>query len=116
VVWCAFAKSTAIYYALLKPCLWATPAKRPVKTTSIYTPLRKQLQEEFDLINSVVDGTLYMCPGQEHRFELRPLLRNGITDEKLKQTIRQAVDIKPERHFFTENPEKPLRFMSVTGV
>ncbi len=117
-------------------------------------PVRKQLQKEFDLIDSVVDGggparymkfrnsdfhigfitpisqhfcetcnrvrlsvdgTLYMCLGQEHSLELRPLLRQGITDDELKQAIRQAVDMKPERHFFTENPEKPLRFMSMTG-
>ena len=62
-----------------------------------------------------VDGTLYMCLGQEERFELRPLLRAGCSDEELEQAIREAIELKPERHEFTEKPEKLIRFMSMTG-
>ena len=62
-----------------------------------------------------VNGTLYLCLGQEHKFELRPLLRNGISDHGLEQAIREAIEIKPERHEFREQPGKIIRVMSVTG-
>ncbi len=62
-----------------------------------------------------VDGTLYMCLGQEHRFELRPLLRAGASDADLETAILQAIDLKPARHEFTDKPEQVVRFMSMTG-
>lgn len=52
-----------------------------------------------------VDGVLYLCLGDEHKIELRPLLRQGITDDELK----------PERHEFNEKPNAVIRFMSMTG-
>jgi cyclic pyranopterin phosphate synthase len=62
-----------------------------------------------------VDGTLYLCLGQEERFEFRPLLRGGASDAELEAAIRQAIELKPERHEFTERPEKIIRFMAQTG-
>ena len=61
------------------------------------------------------DGTLYMCLGQDHKYELRPLLRAGIDDEELKQHIVQAIGLKPEKHEFREKPQQVVRFMSMTG-
>jgi cyclic pyranopterin phosphate synthase len=62
-----------------------------------------------------VDGTLYLCLGQEEKLELRPLLRAGITDTELEQAIRQGIELKPEKHDFLEAPTKIIRFMSQTG-
>jgi cyclic pyranopterin phosphate synthase len=62
-----------------------------------------------------VDGTLYLCLGQENRYEFRPLLRAGATGEALDAAIYEAIALKPERHEFREAPEKILRFMSMTG-
>jgi GTP 3',8-cyclase len=62
-----------------------------------------------------VDGTLYMCLGQDHSFELRPLLRAGISDKELKTIIKKAITLKPEKHEFNEKPEQVIRFMSMTG-
>jgi len=62
-----------------------------------------------------VDGTLYMCLGQEERYPLRELLRAGISDAELEQHIVKAIALKPERHEFTEKPDQVLRFMSMTG-
>jgi cyclic pyranopterin phosphate synthase len=56
-----------------------------------------------------------MCLGQEEKFELRPLLRAGISDAELEQVIRLAIELKPERHEFTTQPHKIIRFMSQTG-
>ena len=79
------------------------------------TPISQHFCATCNRVRLSVDGTLYMCLGQEHRFELRPLLRAGASDEDLEAAILQAVDLKPERHEFNEKPEQVLRFMSMTG-
>jgi cyclic pyranopterin phosphate synthase len=56
-----------------------------------------------------------MCLGQEHNFELRPLLRAGISDAELEAAIIEAIALKPEKHEFSEKPEQVIRFMSMTG-
>jgi cyclic pyranopterin phosphate synthase len=43
------------------------------------------------------------------------LLREGASDESLKDAIRAAIARKPERHEFREQPQKIVRFMSRTG-
>jgi cyclic pyranopterin phosphate synthase len=79
------------------------------------TPISQHFCETCNRVRLSVDGTLYMCLGQEHNFPLRPLLRAGISDAELELTIRQAIGLKPERHEFKEKPEQILRFMSMTG-
>ncbi|MBI5005990.1 MAG: GTP 3',8-cyclase MoaA [Nitrosomonadales bacterium] len=79
------------------------------------TPMSQHFCETCNRVRLSVDGTLYLCLGQEHKFELRPLLRNGIGDAELEAAIRAAIEIKPERHEFRENPGKMIRVMSSTG-
>ena len=45
----------------------------------------------------------------------RSLLRAGISDAELEAAIRAAIELKPERHEFREQPRKIMRFMSMTG-
>jgi cyclic pyranopterin phosphate synthase len=84
-------------------------------TIGFITPMSQHFCATCNRVRLSVDGTIYTCLGQEHNFELRPLLRAGISDAELEQAIRQAIDMKPERHEFNEKPEKVLRFMSYTG-
>jgi cyclic pyranopterin phosphate synthase len=79
------------------------------------TPISQHFCDTCNRIRLSVDGTLYMCLGQEHRFELRPLLRQGISDEELRQALIQAISLKPEKHEFNDKPEQVIRFMSMTG-
>ncbi|MGD8484465.1 MAG: GTP 3',8-cyclase MoaA [Thioalkalispiraceae bacterium] len=79
------------------------------------TPMSQHFCETCNRVRLSVDGTLYLCLGQDHKYELRPLLRDGISDDELKQHIHKALALKPERHEFTEKPEQVLRFMSMTG-
>ncbi len=79
------------------------------------TPISQHFCETCNRVRLSVDGALYMCLGDEHKFELRPLLRSGISDEELKRQIIQALDMKPEKHDFNQKPEKVMRFMSMTG-
>jgi GTP 3',8-cyclase len=79
------------------------------------TPLSQHFCETCNRVRLSVDGTIYTCLGQNHNFELRPLLRAGASDAELEQAIRAAINMKPEKHEFNENPEKVLRLMSYTG-
>jgi cyclic pyranopterin phosphate synthase len=63
------------------------------------------------------EGRLLLCLGNEHSADLRAVLRaSHYTRTTLKQTIIEAMAIKPERHHFDLN-ETPdiVRFMNTTG-
>lgn len=79
------------------------------------TPLSQHFCETCNRVRLSVEGTLYLCLGQEHSFPLRPLLRGGVTNQELDAAIRDAIEIKPERHEFREQPGKIIRVMSATG-
>ena len=79
------------------------------------TPISQHFCASCNRVRLAVDGTLYLCLGQEDAVELRPLLRQGIGDEGLKDAIRAAIARKPEKHEFQNQPQKIVRFMSMTG-
>ncbi|MFA6071896.1 MAG: GTP 3',8-cyclase MoaA, partial [Janthinobacterium sp.] len=62
-----------------------------------------------------VDGTLYLCLGQEEKFALGPMLRGGATDAQIEAAIRAAIELKPQQHDFNTQPDKIVRFMAQTG-
>ena len=79
------------------------------------TPISQHFCASCNRVRLAADGTLYLCLGQDDKFELRPLLRQGIGNEELKDVIRAAIARKPEKHEFQEQPRKIIRFMSMTG-
>jgi len=79
------------------------------------TPVSQHFCATCNRVRIAVDGTAYMCLGQDEKFEFRPMLRNGCSDAELEAAIIQAINLKPERHEFNEAPHKILRFMSMTG-
>lgn len=79
------------------------------------TPMSQHFCGDCNRVRLAVDGTLYMCLGQEDKFEFRPMLRAGASDADLEQAIRHAITLKPERHEFREQPAKIVRFMAQTG-
>lgn len=79
------------------------------------TPISQHFCETCNRVRLSVDGTLYLCLGNDHTYALRPLLRSGISDDGLKEAIHDALALKPVEHHFTEQPEKIIRFMSTTG-
>ena len=63
------------------------------------------------------EGRLLLCLGQEHSVDLRHVIRSHPGDmERLKQAIRDSMDIKPKGHDFKLD-SKPviLRYMNTTG-
>ena len=79
------------------------------------TPISRHFCASCNRVRLAADGTLYLCLGQNHRYELRPLLRGGATDAEIEIAIVQALALKPERHEFREKPRQVVRFMSMTG-
>lgn len=79
------------------------------------TPLSQHFCATCNRVRLSVDGTLYLCLGQEQQYPLRPLLRGGATDAELELAIREAIELKPQEHDFNRQPEKIIRFMSQTG-
>ena len=90
-----------------------------VKNTALrigfITPISQHFCATCNRVRLSVDGTLYLCLGQDHKYELRPLLRQGISDDGLRNAIVDAIAIKPEKHEFREHPGQIVRFMSMTG-
>jgi len=79
------------------------------------TPMSQHFCATCNRVRLSVDGTLYLCLGQEEKFEFRPLLRDGASDAELEAAIRTAIELKPQKHEFREQPAKIVRFMSQTG-
>ncbi|MBS4098961.1 MAG: GTP 3',8-cyclase MoaA [Sulfuricella sp.] len=79
------------------------------------TPLSQHFCDTCNRVRLSVDGTLFLCLGQDEKLELRPLLRAGIADAELEQAIRDAIELKPQKHEFCEKPGKIIRVMSLTG-
>ncbi|MCV6589718.1 MAG: GTP 3',8-cyclase MoaA [Marinobacterium sp.] len=69
-------------------------------------------------VRVTVEGRLLLCLGNEHSVDLRAVLRAHPGDgEKLRQTLIDAMDLKPERHWFDLEDDEPqvIRFMNMTG-
>ena len=79
------------------------------------TPISQHFCETCNRVRLAADGTLYLCLGQDHKFEFRPLLRAGISNAELLDAVREAISIKPERHEFIDQPQQVVRFMAKTG-
>jgi len=79
------------------------------------TPMSQHFCDTCNRVRLSASGTLYMCLEDDYKYELRPLLRKGISDDELDQVLRDAINLKPLKHEFNEKPEKVVRFMSMTG-
>lgn len=68
-------------------------------------------------VRVTAEGRLLLCLGNEHSVDLRSVLRKFPGDKaRLRQTIVQAMDLKPERHEFDHsNTPDIVRFMNTTG-
>ncbi len=79
------------------------------------TPLSQHFCDTCNRVRLSVDGTLYLCLGQDESVAFRPLLRGGASDADLADAFRAALDLKPHKHTFREAPEQIVRVMAKTG-
>ena len=80
------------------------------------SPLSNNFCSTCNRVRLTAEGRLLLCLGNEHSVDLRAVLRNHPGDSKrLKQTIVEAMGIKPERHYFDPEQVDIVRFMNMTG-
>ncbi len=81
------------------------------------SPVSHNFCESCNRVRVTVEGRLLLCLGNEHSVDLRTILRDHPDDGLLlQQTIRNAMDIKPLRHYFYEkDAPQVVRFMNMTG-
>lgn len=91
----------------------ATPDGRA--SIGFITPMSQHFCATCNRVRLSVDGTLYLCLGQEEKFAFGPMLRGGATDAELEAAIRAAIELKPQQHDFNTQPDKIIRFMAQTG-
>ena len=93
---------------------WQTPDGQT--KVGVITPISQHFCATCNRIRVAVDGTIYLCLGQEEKIEMRQLLRDNPEDDApLVAALSSGIHLKPERHHFRESPEKIVRFMSQTG-
>lgn len=93
---------------------WQTPDGKT--QVGFITPISQHFCATCNRVRLAVDGTLYLCLGQEEKVELRGVLRaSPKDDDAVLQALAAGIHLKPERHHFREAPEKIVRFMSQTG-
>jgi len=81
----------------------------------VITPMSQHFCADCNRVRIGVDGTLYLCLGQNDQVPLGGLMRSGATDADLIQAIHDGIAAKPQRHVFNEQPRQIIRFMSQTG-
>ncbi|RJF89828.1 GTP 3',8-cyclase MoaA [Oleomonas cavernae] len=83
------------------------------------TPLTHNFCESCNRVRLTCTGSLYLCLGQEDRFDFRDLLRAGTDDRGLEAAIRAAIARKPRGHDFVIDRDHRApavaRHMSMTG-
>ncbi len=81
------------------------------------SPVSHNFCESCNRVRVTVEGRLLLCLGNEYSTDLRQLLREQPENtELLKQTIIEAMDIKPLRHYFYDEEQPQIvRFMNMTG-
>ncbi len=81
------------------------------------SPVSHNFCDTCNRVRVTVEGRLLLCLGNEHSVDLRAVLRQHPGDlALLRQTIMDAMDIKPLRHhFYDKDHIQVVRFMNMTG-
>lgn len=86
-----------------------------VPALGVITPMSQHFCAACNRVRLSVDGTLYLCLGQENQVPLGHALREGADDTELRRLILAGIAAKPERHEFVSAPRRITRIMSQTG-
>ena len=81
------------------------------------SPVTHNFCEDCNRVRVTVEGRLLLCLGNEHSVDLRDILRDEQSDDRvLKQALIDSMQIKPERHYFYDKDHpQPVRLMNMTG-
>ena len=82
------------------------------------TPLTNNFCSSCNRVRITSTGKLFMCLGQNNYVDFKKILRSDYSENYIKDKIKFALKIKPQRHdFIIEKNTKPYlkRHMNVTG-
>ena len=82
------------------------------------TPLTNNFCSSCNRVRITSTGKLFMCLGQNNYVDFKKILRSDYSENYIKDRIKFALKIKPQRHdFIIEKNTKPYlkRHMNVTG-
>lgn len=79
------------------------------------TPVSQHFCAGCNRVRLAVDGTLYPCVGDQARVSLADVLRQSGSETRLREALREAVALKPERHDFSTPAIRVARVMAATG-
>ena len=82
------------------------------------TPLTNNFCSSCNRVRITSTGKLFMCLGQNNYVDFKKILRSDYSENYIKDRIKFALKIKPQRHdFIIEKNTKPYlkRYMNVTG-
>ena len=80
------------------------------------SPLSHEFCGRCNRVRLTADGLLKLCLNHTSGVDLRALIRNGADDLLLRETLRTAIERKPERHGFNEPVEdRESRHMNEIG-
>lgn len=80
------------------------------------SPMSNNFCASCNRVRVTTEGLLLLCLGNEHSLDLKQILRDHPGDlERLKRSIVESMQRKPERHYFDPNDITITRHMSATG-
>ena len=78
-------------------------------------PMSHKFCPECNRIRLTVEGKLKLCLYYADNTDLKKLLREGASDERIRTAIEEALKGKPREHFFGENKDQDARKMVQIG-
>ncbi len=82
----------------------------------LISPHSHNFCDDCNRVRLTSEGLLLLCLGQEHSIDLRQILRDGASNDELRQAIINSMQIKPKGHDFNLKAQPIiLRHMSATG-
>ncbi len=85
-------------------------------TVGVISAMSRHFCDGCNRVRLTARGELVLCLGQEDRANLRGPLRDGASDQEIKQHILKAIERKPRSHDFNNDPQKVAsRTMSSLG-
>ena len=79
------------------------------------TPISQHFCATCNRVRLSVDGRMFLCLGQDNAVDFRRLLLDGGDDAAIERALLDGLRAKPARHEFNQQPDRIVRFMSMTG-
>jgi cyclic pyranopterin phosphate synthase len=84
-------------------------------TIGFISPVSQHFCDRCNRLRLTADGKLRLCLFSDDEIDLRTLLRTGASPDAIRESIVEAVKIKPMRHQLSQGGTPSKRFMSQVG-